>query len=211
MFARKNPLTQMPVLGLVLLVLFAPDALLQAEELEGEKDLLELSIEELMEVPVVVSASRQEQKITEASVPISIITAEDIHYSGLTSIGEILQFAPGVDMYKFNRYWDVVGVRGLHSLFSDRVQTLINGRLADSTVFGGPTFFTFPAILETASKSPSDAAGKPASITSTPSFSNCVASRIFSAVFMLAPGDCSPSLNVVSKINTLSLMISLHV
>ncbi|OPZ97405.1 MAG: Colicin I receptor precursor [Planctomycetes bacterium ADurb.Bin412] len=111
-------------------------------------DLLELSLEELMEIPVVVSASRQEQKINQAAVPIHIITAEDIHYSGLTSLGEILQFTPGVDMYKANRYWDVVGIRGMHDMFSNRLQTLINGRLADNAVFGGPMFFTYPVMLE---------------------------------------------------------------
>src|SRR5438105_4580696 len=46
--------------------------------------------------------------------------------------------------------------------------------------------------------------GKPASITSTPrSFSAC-ATWSFSARFMLAPGDCSPSLSVVSKMINLS-------
>ena len=69
--------------------------------------------------------------------------------------------------------------------------------------------FTLFAMDETASKPPSDAAGKPASSTSTPSFFIWVANRSFSAVFMLAPGDCSPSRRVVSKIMTLSLMFLL--
>ena len=111
------------------------------------EDFFDMNIEELMEVEV-VSASRQSQTISELSVPVSVITADDIHYGGLNSIGEILQFKPGVDMFKFNRYWDVVGIRGLHDLFSDRVQTLINGRLADNAVFGGPLFFTFPVLPE---------------------------------------------------------------
>src|SRR5271157_1719609 len=59
------------------------------------------------------------------------------------------------------------------------------------------------AIMETALKSSSDAMGKPASITSTPSFSNCFATRSFSCVFIVAPGDCSPSLNVVSNMRIL--------
>ena len=35
---------------------------------------------------------------------------------------------------------------------------------------------------------------------STPSRASCFATMIFSSTFMLAPGDCSPSRNVVSKI-----------
>jgi len=42
--------------------------------------------------------------------------------------------------------------------------------------------------------------GNPASMTSTRSRSRARATSSFSAVFMLAPGDCSPSRNVVSKI-----------
>ena len=62
------------------------------------------------------------------------------------------------------------------------------------------TPFTRSAIACTASKSPSDAIGKPASITSTPSFISWSANIIFSLMFMVKPGDCSPSRSVVSKI-----------
>ena len=63
---------------------------------------------------------------------------------------------------------------------------------------------TVRAIWRTASKSPSEAIGKPASITSTPIFSRALAMRIFSSRFMDAPGDCSPSRSVVSNITTRS-------
>ena len=86
--------------------------LAERDDTYDSNELFNMTPEELMNVSV-VSASRQEQKITQASVPISVITAEDIHYSGLTSIPEILQFTPGVDFYKANRYWDVIGIRGL--------------------------------------------------------------------------------------------------
>src|SRR5208283_4912562 len=59
---------------------------------------------------------------------------------------------------------------------------------------------TSAAILCTASKSPGEATGKPASMMSTPSFTSCRASCSFSSTFIEAPGDCSPSLNVVSNI-----------
>ena len=60
------------------------------------------------------------------------------------------------------------------------------------------------AISLTASKSPFEEIGKPASITSTPISSSTSAMRIFSSRFMAAPGDCSPSRKVVSKIRTRS-------
>src|SRR5438105_10196575 len=57
-----------------------------------------------------------------------------------------------------------------------------------------------PAIARTASKSPLDAAGKPASITSTFMRSSARAMRSFSSRVIEAPGLCSPSRMVVSKI-----------
>ena len=55
------------------------------------------------------------------------------------------------------------------------------------------------AIALTLSKSPGEAIGKPASITSTPSSVSASAMRIFSLRFIEKPGDCSPSRSVVSK------------
>ena len=60
--------------------------------------------------------------------------------------------------------------------------------------------------LRTASKSPSEAMGKPASRTSTPRSASVAAIRRFSRTVMLQPGDCSPSRRVVSKIVTRSAM-----
>src|SRR5205807_7519723 len=51
---------------------------------------------------------------------------------------------------------------------------------------------------------PGEAAGKPASIMSTFSRTSCSATCIFSSVVIVAPGDCSPSRNVVSKIRITS-------
>ena len=55
-------------------------------------------------------------------------------------------------------------------------------------------------MASTDSKSPGEAMAKPASMTSTRSFSRQAATLSFSARFMLHPGDCSPSRRVVSKI-----------
>jgi len=110
-------------------------------------DLFEMSIEQLMDIEV-VSASRQAQKIGELSVPVSVISADDIHYSGLTTIPEILQFYPGMDVLRVDRNRYSVGIRGWHDVHSEHMQTLIDGRTADSAVFGGPEWFRFPIFLE---------------------------------------------------------------
>ena len=109
--------------------------------------LFSMSLEDLMAITV-VSASRSEQSLSQATVPISVISAEDIHYSGLTSIPEILNFTPGMDILRLNRNYYAVGVRGLHDIVSDRTLTLVNGRSADSPVFGGSEFFRLPILME---------------------------------------------------------------
>ncbi|MFB0525821.1 MAG: TonB-dependent receptor plug domain-containing protein, partial [Phycisphaerae bacterium] len=107
-----------------------------------------MSLEELMEVPVVVSAARQAQKIGHLSVPVSLINDEDIHFSGLTTISEILLFTPGMDVLQYDRNCYAVGVRGLHGRYSNRVLSLLDGRGAESSIYGGPEFYRLPLFME---------------------------------------------------------------
>ena len=63
-------------------------------------------------------------------------------------------------------------------------------------------FLARRAISWTLSKSPWLAMGKPASMISTPISSSSSATSSFSSKVMVAPGHCSPSRRVVSKITT---------
>ena len=69
----------------------------------------------------------------------------------------------------------------------------------------GIEFFKILLIAVTASKSPGEAIGNPASIISIPNSSKILAIWIYSSILIDAPGDCSPSRIVVSNIITLSL------
>ena len=135
------------VLAVVLLVFGSNERLLAEQDAGEQEGLFEMSLEELMDVEV-ISASRQAQKISESSVPVSVITSEDIHYSGLTAIPEIIQFYPGMDVLQIDRNRYAVGIRGLHDVHSEHMQTLIDGRVADSAIFGGAEWFRFPILME---------------------------------------------------------------
>ena len=65
-----------------------------------------------------------------------------------------------------------------------------------------PVTPTASAIVLTARKSSGEAAAKPASMMSTPSRDRVFATSSFSDEVIVAPGDCSPSRRVVSKIRT---------
>lgn len=133
-------------MALAALTLFTLRPAAGAESNQSE-DLFDMSIEQLMDIEI-VSASKQAQKIGELSVPVSVITAEDIRRSGLTSVPQILQFACGIDMLQPHRNSYAVGIRGLGGVISDRVKLLVNGRLADNTAFGGPDFHSLPVLIE---------------------------------------------------------------
>lgn len=110
--------------------------------------LFDLSLEQLMDIPVIVSASRTEQKISHSAVPVSILTDKDFHYSGVTSIPEMLRFVPGVDVRRLDRFRYNVGVRGMIGQYSDRTLVLINGRAALDPVFGTTDWMLMPVFIE---------------------------------------------------------------
>lgn len=134
---------------LAIIWIILSSALLAAEPSTITPDnLFEMSLEQLMDVPVAYSGSRSLQKISSTGVPISVITAEDIHYSGLTNIPDLLRFAPGVDMLGLTRNFYAIGVRGMHERWSDRTLVLINGRNAESPAFGGAEFYRYPILMD---------------------------------------------------------------
>ncbi|MBN2181250.1 MAG: TonB-dependent receptor [Sedimentisphaerales bacterium] len=115
-------------------------------EVKDEPSLLDMSIEELMEVPI-VSASRSEQTSSELSVPVGVLTAEEIRNSGLTTIPELLALIPGVDVRRLDRTRYIVGVRGMLGTYSDRTLVLINGRSALNPAWGAPDWQTLPVMV----------------------------------------------------------------
>ena len=98
-------------------------------------------------------------------------------------------------------------MRGRLAFFSDvaaRSTSSVQDRASAATCTHGNSRLT----ASTASKSPSEAIGKPASRMSTPRSTSFAAIRSFSGMVMLQPGDCSPSRSVVSKMYTRLLIRS---
>jgi len=123
----------------------------QEAEGTGTANKADLGQNELLlfqDLPVVVSASRQAEKLGETAVPVSVLTKEDIHYSGAMILPELFPFIPGMDVLQIDRNRYGIGVRGLHDFFSDRTLTLINGRSAESPAFGGGEYLRYPLLLE---------------------------------------------------------------
>jgi outer membrane receptor protein involved in Fe transport len=111
-------------------------------DLDGSVDLL------FEDFDIVITASRSEQTSNMTSVPVSILSADDIHYSGVSELPQLLAFIPGVDALQLDRNRWAIGVRGLHQTFSDRTLFLLNGRNASNPVYGGVDFQVLPIFLE---------------------------------------------------------------
>jgi outer membrane cobalamin receptor len=136
------------IAGFIAVILMAASTLCSAEQDDNNsQNLFNLSPEELMNVSV-VSSSRLPTSSHYLSAPVTVITAEDIHYSGVTTIPEILQFAPGVDVRRLDRQRYIVGVRGLFGTYSDRTLVLIDGRPAMDPVFGTTHWEDLPVLME---------------------------------------------------------------
>ena len=116
------------VLGLFLwLTLFLP--LHNAFGKESEmSDLLEMSLEELLQVKV-TTATRTEEKVTEVPASVVIITRRKIEKYGYRTLTEILENVPG--LYGINQYYregTAFGIRGFWSGWTNKqIVVLVDG------------------------------------------------------------------------------------
>lgn len=111
-------------------------------------ELSEMSIEELMDVQVVVTATRRPQQISTVHHAISVITASDIRQSGARSIPDALRLVPGVDVAELSYGNYALSIRGFHGQFSNKVLVLVDGRQIYDTLFGGTVWGVWPFQLE---------------------------------------------------------------
>ena len=115
---------------------------------EPDEDFAELSLEELMDVQVVVTASRRAQAITSVPNAISVITADDIRAAGSRSIPDALRLVPGMDVADLSIGNAAVSPRGFHGLLANQVLVLVDGRQIFDSVFGGTLWGSWPFQLE---------------------------------------------------------------
>ena len=100
------------------------------------------------EIPTVVSASRREEPATRAPNAVAVITAQDIHESGMMTLGDLLRLAPGVDVGRISNWRYAVGVRGLYGAWANHTLVLMDGRTLYDPVFGGVRWDAVPVLLE---------------------------------------------------------------
>ena len=92
-------------------------------------ELADLSLEELINVKIatVYTASKFEQKSTEAPSSVTVITSEDIKQQGWRTLAELLQSVQGFQV-SYDRNYAFLGTRGFNlGDFNSRILLLVNG------------------------------------------------------------------------------------
>lgn len=117
---------------------------------ELSPDLSDVESLELLdlEIPIVVTASRRDQKITDVPYAMSVITAEDIRLTGARTVPEALRMAAGVNVAQTSFLHGGVGTRGGNSFSNSSLLVLVDGRQIFDPVFGGTLWGSWPFMLE---------------------------------------------------------------
>ncbi|WP_175402849.1 TonB-dependent receptor plug domain-containing protein [Mangrovivirga cuniculi] len=122
---------------------------------EGDRDLFDMSLEELMEVEI-YSASKKAESSFDAPLSSTVITGEEIIASGATTIEEALRLVPGMIVREESNGNYDVHVRGNESLppgnftfFTENSLTLvmIDGRRVYNYINGGTFWEALPIGL----------------------------------------------------------------
>lgn len=110
-------------------------------------ELKKLSVEELMNVEVTL-VSRTPEKLTEAASAIQVITNEDIHRSGATTVAEALRLAPNLQVAQLSSSVWIISARGFNNIFSNKLLVMIDGRTVYTPLYGGVLWEQQNVLLE---------------------------------------------------------------
>src|SRR5688572_3354775 len=100
------------------------------------QDLKRLTIEELSRIDV-TSVSRRPEKLSETAAAVSVISAEELRRSGVTSLAEAMRLAPAVDVVRVNPNTWAVTSRGFQISTANKLLVLVDGRTVYSPLFSG--------------------------------------------------------------------------
>ena len=103
---------------------------------QRQPDVMELTLEELMNIEI-TSVAKKKQKLSEAAAAVYVITQEDIHRSGFTSIPEALRMVPGLQVARIDANKWAVSSRGFNGRFANKLLVLIDGRSVYTPLFSG--------------------------------------------------------------------------
>jgi iron complex outermembrane receptor protein len=114
---------------------------------QDDRELTELTLEELMNVEVTLPSRRPASR-TQAAAAVAVITNEDIRRSGFRHLPDVLRLAPGVQVASITSSQWAVGVRGFASRLARSVLVLMDGRSVYTPLFAGTYWEVQDAVLQ---------------------------------------------------------------
>ncbi|MBF0559291.1 MAG: TonB-dependent receptor plug domain-containing protein, partial [Nitrospirae bacterium] len=116
-------------------------------ELASMENLLDLSIEDLMNVEA-VTANKKPVKVADTAAAIYVITQEDIRRSTATTVPDLLRMVPGLQVARVNAVAWAVSARGFNGVYDDKLLVLVDGRTVYNPFFSGVYWHTLDMPME---------------------------------------------------------------
>ncbi len=133
------------VAALLLCLLASPSP--SAAEAQDDAKISDMNLEQLMQMEV-TSVSKKAQKLSDTAAAIYVITQEDIHRSGVTSIPEALRLAPGIHVARVDANKWAITARGFNGRFANKLLVLMDGRSVYTPTFAGVYWDVQDTVLE---------------------------------------------------------------
>ena len=103
---------------------------------ESIQALKRLSLDELMDAEVTL-ASRRPERFLGVPSAMEVLTQDDIHRSGATSIPDVLRMANGIQVSRYGSRSYAIGTRGFTSTAANKLEVMRDGRSLYSPLFSG--------------------------------------------------------------------------
>lgn len=125
---------------------FAILILISSSAFAAEESITEQSY--LQEFPVVLTASRLSQPLSESPNSMTIIDRQMIRASGFRSVVDLFRLVPGMYVGNAGANLPFVSLNGVTDQYSRRMQVLVDGRSVYLPPFGGVDWSGLPLLIE---------------------------------------------------------------
>lgn len=118
-----------------------------SSEPTADNRYLDMDLAQLMQVTV-TSVAKKPQTLADTAAAVYVITQEDIHRSGVTSIPEALAMAPGIQVARISASKWSISSRGFAGFTSNKLLVLLDGRTVYSPAYSGTFWDMQNTMLE---------------------------------------------------------------
>lgn len=110
-------------------------------------EYLEMDIAQLMQITI-TSVAKKPQQLGDSAAAIYVITNDDIHRAGVTTVPEALRLAPGLHVARIDANKWAITSRGFSGNFANKLLVMIDGRTVYSPTFSGVYWDAQDTLLE---------------------------------------------------------------